>query len=356
MRESLVEKLRCPVDLHLLHLDVSEQAQDGHVITGRLRCNSCGTTYPIEQGVAHLLPSDSVEVEGKDLADLQAATVERFGFEWSYFRDWGWLADYPDIPNAEERFYGGLAEHTRSAFWSKSLFREEDLHPGLLVLDAGCGNGRFTALAAQTGAEIIGMDLGWGVYSAFEHTRHLSNVHIVRGDILRLPFANGSFDCIFTIGVLQHTGNAEAAFDSLARRLRPGGLFAVRVYGRGGLAYETLDALMRAVTTRLPIRAQIAFSRLTSALARWLRGGKLRMRLYRHLFRYINLLPTEPHMYDWWSAPIASHYTLEEVLSWFGKHKLEVVRAKPGVDDLTAERLRRHSHGPISVLGHCPLA
>ncbi len=349
MRESLVEKLRCPVDLSPLRLDISKQDVDGHIVAGQLHCMACQQVYPIKEGVPDLLPAESAQINGEDLERLQVATVERFGFEWLYFRDWGWLTEYPDVPNAEEKFRSGLIEHTRKHFWGKSLFREEDLHPGLLVLDAGCGNGRFTYQAAQTGAEVVGIDLGWGIYSAFDHTRSLPNVHIVRGDLFRLPFADDTFDCIFIIGVLQHTGNAQAAFDATVRTLRPGGLVAVRIYGQGRRTYETLDSLIRAVTTRLPINMQISFARITAAIARWLRSGNWRKRFYRRLFSHINLLPTEHEMHDWWSAPIATHHTLDEVEDWFTKNQLEIVRSKP--DNAAAERTRQYRHAAISVLG-----
>ena len=351
MYESLVEKLRCPVDFGLLHLGIANRAANGHVMEGQLCCTTCRKVYPIKQGVPDLLPTESVQVDGDNLKQLQIATIDRFGFEWRHFSDWGWLAEYPDVPNAEEKFYGGLVEHTQTAFRSKSLFQEDDLQPGHLVLDAGCGNGRFTNQAAQTGAEVVGIDLGWGVYSAFEHMQSLPNVHIVRGDLFRLPFADGTFDRVFSIGVLMHTGNAGAAFDSIARTLRPSGLLVARVYGQGWLIYEMLDALIRAVATRLPIEKQMRFAHVTAATARWLRGGKWRRQCYRGLFWFINLLPTETHMFDWWAAPIATHHTQQEVLSWFAKNQLEIVRANPPLDNAIAKRARRRGHAAITVLG-----
>lgn len=355
MRESLVKILRCPLDLSSLELEVLAMETDGHVVAGRLKCVKCRSLYPIEQGVPDLLPSESVHVEDHRLGQVQAATVERFGFEWRYFRDWGWFVEYPDIPNAKEKFYGGLVEHTRSAFWNKSLLREKDLQSRHSVLDAGCGNGRFTDQAAKTGAEVIGVDIGWGVYSAFEHTRSLPNVHIVRGDLFRLPFADETFDRIFSIGVLQHTGNARAAFGSMLRTLRPGGLVVAHVYGQGRRSYEILDRLIRNVTTRFPIKLQLAFARITAATARWLRGGpRWRKRFYQNLYSHMTLLPTEHHMYDWWSAPVATHHTQDEVLNWFSEYQLEIVRANPPLDGRAAEQARRHSHGAITVLGLRP--
>lgn len=356
MRESLVEKIRCPIDREPLRLNVYRQDLDEHIIDGQLQCMACKQIYPIKKGVPDLVPQDSAQVDGDNLGRLQGATVKRFGFEWLYFRDWGWLNDYPDVANAKEKFYGSLIEHTHSAFWSKSLFEEKDLRPGLLVLDAGCGNGRFTYQAAQTGVKVIGIDLGWGVYSAFENTRSLSNVYIVRGDLFRLPFADGKLDRIFSIGVLQHTGNARAAFDSLVRVLRPRGLVVAHVYGKGRCTYEVIDALIRTITTRMPIGMQIGFARFTAAIARWLRAdGERRKRFYRALYSHINLLPTKIHMFDWWSAPIATHYTQDEVLDWFNKNDLEIMRTNPPLNDLSAEKARRDGHAAITILGRRPV-
>ena len=356
MRESLAERLRCTVDLSPLNLEVMYQDGSGHIMTGHLRCRKCHRNYSIREGVPDLLPECSVVVDGGDLTRLQEATVERFGFEWRHFRDWGWLNNYPDIPDAQERFYGGLLKHTRAAFWSKSLFREEDLKSGLCVLDAGCGNGRFTSMAAQSGAEVIGIDLGTGVKSAFEHTREMSNVHIVRGDLFRLPFKDKTFDRVFSIGVLQHTGNAKAAFDSLVRVLHPGGLIVAHVYGRGRLTYEAIDALIRTITTRFSIHMQMKFARITAAITRWMKARKQGEKLYRRVFSHINLLPTEHHMYDWWAAPIATHHTEDEVCEWFARNGLHILRSNPPADDIHAQRARRRWHGAITVLGRLPVS
>lgn len=352
MRESLLEKLCCPIDLGLLKLTISHQDQDGHIIHGKLRCQQCQRIYPVKRGIPHMFLADNVIIDGDALTKLQENTVKCFGFEWWYFRDWGWLIELPNVPNAKEKFYGGLVENTRSAYWGKTLFQREELYPGLLVLDAGCGNGRFTNQAALTGVEVIGVDLGWGVESAFEHTRQLPNVHIIRGDIFQLPFASTTFDRIFSISVLQHTGNAGAAFDSMAKTLKVGGLMLAHVYGKGRRTYELLDAMLRAVTTRLPISKQLKFARMTAGLSRWLRsGGKHRTAFYWWLFSHINLLPTEHHMFDWCSAPIATHYTPDEVQAWFSRNQLKIIRCNPSLGDTSAERTRLFMHGSISVLG-----
>lgn len=350
MREELLRYLQCPVSGRPLKLTADEVAPDGHVMRGRLQADG-GPAYPIVEGVPYLLPEEGARVGETDLTRLQEATADRFGFEWREFKDWGWLEKHPDVPKAELRYQGGLIENSRSAFWTKSQFEPDELGPGMLVLDGGCGNGRFSYQTALTGAEVIGIDLGIGVHSAFDHMRHMPNVHIVRGDLFRLPFPDRQFDRVFSIGVLMHTGNAGAAFDSLARTLKPGGLMAVMVYGKGLPLYEFNDAVIRAVVTRLPKPAQMRFAKLIAECAVWMKsGGRIRTKLYNFIFRYIQLLPTVHHMFDWWSAPIATHHTHDDLRQWFERNNLEVVRFKPPLDELS-EGWRRTRHTSIGYLG-----
>jgi SAM-dependent methyltransferase len=56
------------------------------------------------------------------------------------------------------------------------------------------------------------------------------NLHLVQGDIYRLPYEPESFDNVFCFGVLQHTPDVKASFMALASRVRQGGDIAVDVY------------------------------------------------------------------------------------------------------------------------------
>ncbi len=357
MRKSALDILRCPADSHRFTLERGHPEPDGHILDGDLKCAGCGALYPIKDGVPHLLPNAAAVVDGVNFKSLQDKTIERFGWEWRKYQQWGWLPDYPDLPEAEEKFYGGLIDHTRAAFWSKSLFDKEDLKPEHRILDAGCGNGRFSNCASETGATVVGVDLGWGVYSAFANLRHKDNVHIVQGDLFRLPVADEAFERVFSIGVLMHTGNAKLATQAIASKAKPNGLVLAHVYGEGLPSYELLDKVIRSVTTNLSIGGQLRFARAMARLCRFLKRNRWRRSLYQRLFRHIMLLPTEHHMYDWWSAPIATHHTLPEVVGWFQEVGCDPVRSNPALGDHDAERERRRAHAAVTVLARrnaCP--
>lgn len=60
MKESTLDILRCPMDKAELELDAEER--DGEeILEGALTCTDCGETYPVEDGIANLLPPDMRE-------------------------------------------------------------------------------------------------------------------------------------------------------------------------------------------------------------------------------------------------------------------------------------------------------
>src|SRR5262249_30716410 len=108
-------------------------------------------------------------------------------------------------------------EEDRATFRSRTRLSDADLE-GKVVLDAGCGMGRYLRIAAESTAFlIVGIDLSHAVVAARELTAHLSQVGVVRGDLLTLPFPPGSFDQVYSLGVLDHTPDPREAFLSLAR-------------------------------------------------------------------------------------------------------------------------------------------
>ena len=100
---------------------------------------------------------------------------------------------------------------------------------GAKVLDAGCGSGSMARLIAQTHrhAEVIGVDVRQKYldYAATNgHQQGLENLSFKQGDIFALPFADASFDVVWTKYVLQWLKEPKQALAELKRVTKPGGL------------------------------------------------------------------------------------------------------------------------------------
>jgi SAM-dependent methyltransferase len=252
-------------------------------------------------------------------------------------------------------------EEDRVTFRNRTGLTAADL-AGAWVLDAGCGMGRYARVAAEEGARVVGIELSGAVAAAREVAGDRPVVGFVRGDLLRLPLAAGSFDHIYALGVLDHTPDPRAAFLALSRLLKPGGRIAVWVYRRERPALERIMALHRAVSTRLPLGLLLALSRAMAPVG----GLKRRLMASRHravarLGVALNLLTIGVSMHpdpevrvcdtlDWYAPRFLSRHTSEEVAGWFAEAGLV------DVVDLARGQVFYHAgqgHG-INVAGRRP--
>jgi len=219
-------------------------------------------------------------------------------------------------------------EEDRATFRNRTGLSEGDL-AGKLVLDAGCGMGRYLRIVAESGARAVGLDLSEAVRAARDLTADLGDVALVRGDLLRPPFAEGRFDHIYSLGVLDHTPDPRAAFLALARRLKPGGRIAIWVYERERPILERVSGLHRSISRRLPLSWLLGLSQVMAPVGGWKR--RLLASPYRlvnragvalHLLTYGVSMHPDPEVrvcdtLDWYAPRYLSRHTLEEVRGWF---------------------------------------
>jgi len=109
---------------------------------------------------------------------------------------------------------------------------------GRAVLEIGVGSGSDFSQWVSHGARATGIDL---TAAAIETTRERlqclgieeSRYALRRADCETLPFADSTFDIVYSFGVLHHTPRTETALREAFRVLKPGGDLRVMVYGTG---------------------------------------------------------------------------------------------------------------------------
>jgi malonyl-CoA O-methyltransferase len=145
-----------------------------------------------------------------------------------------------DRQRIRRAFSGAAADYAEQAVLqreveSQLLERLEYLKaPPLRMLDAGCGPGRAVAAMRQRfrKAQVVAMDLAEGMLA--ETRRHggwWRPLPCVQGDLMALPFADASFDLVFSSLALQWCEDLDAALDECRRVLRPGGLLLLSSFG-----------------------------------------------------------------------------------------------------------------------------
>ena len=135
----------------------------------------------------------------------------------------------------------------------------------------------------------------------------------------------GVFDIAFSIGVVHHLSDPEAAVMRLARAVRPGGHVLVWLYGRenNGWIVHLFNPLRRALFSKLPLKLVHALSRpLTGLLWCALRLGFPPGPYYR-LIRGFSFEHLQAIVFDHMIPKIALYYTREEAAALLAQAGLQ---------------------------------
>ncbi|MBM3942629.1 MAG: methyltransferase domain-containing protein [SAR202 cluster bacterium] len=240
MHSCTLEILVCPECRAALALQGAQWHAD-QVVSGSLLCSRCGQRYLIDKGIPRFV-------------DAKETYCDNFGWQWDRFR------------RTQLDHLNGTQE-SRKRFLAETQWRLEELR-GQLVLDAGCGAGRFTAIACQAGARVVAVDLTAGAAEACARTvaEVGGQADVIQASLYKLPFRTGAFDCIFSLGVLQHTPDPKKAMRALPPLLKPGGRLAYWVYEKRWYRFLILRNHLRGVTRRLPVKANWMLSGFLVAL------------------------------------------------------------------------------------------
>lgn len=301
MANGLTEILRCPQCRQPL---IQQGAEE-------LRCAQ-QHRYPVRRGIPRFVTDDGY--------------TSNFSFEWQVHKRTQFDTD--------KRF------ESEETFLRKTGFTPAQLR-GKRVLDIGVGAGRFADVAARWEAEVVGIDLSYAVESARDNLQRYPNAQVIQADIFNLPFADESFDYIFSIGVLHHTPDCRAAFMALPRLLRRGGEIAIWLYD----AYRddlSTSELWRKLARPLPRSLLYGLCHLAVPGYYLYKIPVLRAALHHYLpplSRHPDWRWRVLDTFDWYSPRYQSHHTYPEVYGWFREAGLVNIEPLPD---------------PVGMKGHRP--
>jgi SAM-dependent methyltransferase len=137
-------------------------------------------------------------------------------------------------------FFDAVERHRYMDYapWMPSVMGFNDF-AGARLLEVGCGMGTDLLQFARGGAKVTGVDL---TPRSIEISRQHLAVYGERGDFAisdgeSLPFADESFDVVYSNGVLHHTPDTTGAVREVHRVVRSGGQARVMLYHRGSAAF-----------------------------------------------------------------------------------------------------------------------
>lgn len=104
---------------------------------------------------------------------------------------------------------------------------------GARILEVGCGTGLILERVESFASSAAGLDLSGGMLAK----AHERGLEVVQGSATALPYADESFDLVYSFKVLAHIPDIRAALSEMARVTRPGGRVLAEFYNPRSLRY-----------------------------------------------------------------------------------------------------------------------
>jgi 2-polyprenyl-3-methyl-5-hydroxy-6-metoxy-1,4-benzoquinol methylase len=177
------------------------------------------------------------------------------------------------------------------------------------IVDVGCGTGQMCLYLSRADRVVVGADMtraSLRLAASAAQRFGLGRVRFVETDLRQPGLQPGSFDVVYSAGVLHHTPDPRASFARLARLARPGGMIVLGVYN---------------TFARLPTRLRRLIARLTG----------YRVVPFDPVLRERSTEPArrEAWLRDQYRHPEEHCHTIAEVQRWFGDNGVEYLRSYP---------------------------
>jgi len=287
--------------------------------------------YPVVNGVPRLVSGSGYS--------------KNFGFQWNKFS------------NTQLDSSSGLSI-SKKRFYDSTGWEDEKLHDKI-VLDIGCGSGRFTEIALKSGAKVIAIDYSEAVDACNKNLGSHPNLLVLQADIYALPFDKNAFDYVFCLGVIQHTPNIYKSLCKIVEVLKKRGKLCVDFYERSWKSYFWIKYWIRPFTKHIPNK--LLFQILKKTVPSMLKLSRIIQKIplignyLKWLIPVVNYTETYPlsrkqlnqwsllDTFDMLSPTYDCPSSFDEVKEWANKLNLSEVKIfRPWHLVLRGTKLRNH--------------
>ncbi|MDB5201777.1 MAG: methyltransferase protein [Ferruginibacter sp.] len=271
MQFALLTFLKCPLTKEPLRFELINTCQklygdkDITEIGEGLLFSETGFIFPVIKGIPRMLVEavyDEEDFLAKHVRDFYARraalekkypgtiaycrdknrrTKKSFAFEWSFLDD-----------KKQDKIWEG-SQADLGALFLKETNVSADFFQHKAVLDIGCGHGLMTSAISAFAPMTIGIELSLAVEKAYEKNQQ-ANAWFVQADLQFLPFAQRSFDMLYSSGVIHHTNNTELSLSLIDPLLCPGGRICLWLYHPRKSTFHSFSLQLRKIFSRLPLQ------------------------------------------------------------------------------------------------------
>ncbi|KQJ98233.1 uncharacterized methyltransferase At1g78140, chloroplastic [Brachypodium distachyon] len=213
-------KLACPICYYPLVSSLDQSAPSKS--DSSLECPTCKKVYSDEDGYWDL----TVAVGSTEYSESMPAATELFRTQLvSFLYERGWRQNF---------IWGGFPGLEREFEMAKTYLKPTT---GGIIVDASCGSGLFSRLfvTSEIYSLVVALDFSENMLKQCKEFIKQENISderlaLVRADISRLPFVNGSIDVVHAGAALHCWPSPACAVAEISRVLRPGGIFVASTF------------------------------------------------------------------------------------------------------------------------------
>jgi ubiquinone/menaquinone biosynthesis C-methylase UbiE len=232
-------------------------------------------------------------------------------------------AKFAGLPMGSREFFLAVERHRYETEWHIPEVVRFDRWRDKQVLEIGCGLGTDAINFARAGAHYTGVDLTERSIELVERRFAYESLSATlrTADAENLPFADNTFDLVYSHGVLHHTPDTGRAINEAHRVLKPGGTAMVMLYYKNSYNYRVNIMTVRRLGARL-----LAFDWGVKLLHAVTGEDNARLRELQRLYRHNReqMLAREEFLNqntDGAGNPLARVYTRAEALAMFSRFR-----------------------------------
>jgi ubiquinone/menaquinone biosynthesis C-methylase UbiE len=204
--------------------------------------------------------------QGQNISDFDSSKVIKtiasedygasFGRQWNHFSKTQ-VDGFNQLSCSADRF-------SSETGWSHADLNNQ------VVLDAGCGSGRFSEIAIRNGANVISFDLSSAVNACIDNLNTLgfnqNQFVVLQGSLDNIPLEDKSVDKIFCLGVIQHCSDRKNVCKEFARIIKPGGEVCFWAYERSLRGLIGYKYPLRLITKKLETETVWKLSKILTSI------------------------------------------------------------------------------------------
>ncbi len=119
------------------------------------------------------------------------------------------------------------------------------------LVEIGYGSGFLMPYWTNISKEVFGLDIDAEPEKVSQDLRKFFDraLHLTKGDMLSMPYQDGTFDCLVAFSIMEHIKDIEAAVREISRVVKPGGKILIGMpavnkamdYGFKAIGFKNID-------------------------------------------------------------------------------------------------------------------